>query len=84
MQSRRWTLFLILMILTGLDSPTAGEEDSRQQNAAAVLKTFEKGYKDTKGYMRPLGDPGWEVRFRALRQLVLLSESATPTLLEAL
>ena len=54
MPSRRWTLFLILMILTGLDSPTAGEEDSRQQNAAAVLKTFEKGYKDTKGYMRPL------------------------------
>ena len=92
MLSQTGFVLLTSLILVGFGSVTARDEapdeaphqGSRQQNAATVVETFEKSYEDTKGYMRPLGDRGWEVRFRALRQLVLLGETSTPTLLEAL
>ncbi|MBI4584611.1 MAG: hypothetical protein HY717_11405 [Planctomycetes bacterium] len=71
--SRGVGVFTFYFWLFGILTVAArGNEVSAVADPKIAIRKFREGFKAEKGYMRALGEDGWKIRFRYLRDLVML------------
>lgn len=84
---------LVASIVSCAASPAFAQQTSAASTPTELLTTFQSGWNETTwspksrkkgGYMRPLNDAGWKIRFRIMQGLIAHGPKAVPALAEAL
>jgi hypothetical protein len=88
-----YRVLLVASVVSCVASPTFAQQTGIEKSPGELLTTFQRGWDESTwtpesrrraGYMRPLNDAGWKIRFRVLQGLVAHGRNAVPDLAEAL